>query len=199
MVRGSAVRQYPGMRKHDRPIREVVGAFAGAGSIGEAIDELLAAGFKREELGLLAGEHTVREALGAFYLRTNQSADDPEGPNTAFVARESIGDTVHAYLGSLFYAGTTVAAGAAVASAAVLGGALVAAVTGAAALGAIGAALALIIHESDAEELEEQVEEGHLLLFVRARDDLRAKQAAQILIRHTPIEVKTVNAPAKAG
>jgi hypothetical protein len=186
------------MTRNERSIREVVGAFAGEGSIRDAIKELNAAGFRREELGLLAGEEAIRESLGDLYTRTDQTTRDPDAPNTAFVAKESIGDTVHAYLGSLFYAGTTVAAGAAVASAAVLGGALVAAVTGAAALGAIGAALALIVHESDAEELEQQVEEGHLLLFVRVSDDERARDATEILAKHTPIEVRGVTAPAQA-
>jgi outer membrane lipoprotein SlyB len=78
----------------------------------------------------------------------------------------------------------------------VLGGALLAAVTGAAAIGAVGAVLALIIHESDAEELEEQVEQGHLLLFVRTRDEALEERAVEILRKHTPIEVKVVSAPA---
>lgn len=182
-------------RANARDVREAVGVFAGEGNLREAIAELVSVGFEREELGLLAGQHTVRQALGDFYTQTNQSAGSPAAPNTAFVANESIGDAAHAYLGSLFYAGSTVAAGAAVASAAVLGGALLAAVTGAAAFAAIGAVLALIIHQSDAEELEQQVEEGHLLLFVRTRDAAREKLAAGVLRKHTPIEVKLVNAP----
>ena len=183
-------------QSHNPVIREAVGVFVDADRIHGAMEELVAAGFRHQELGLLASEFAVRESLGDFYTQTNQFADDADAPNTAFVAKESVGDTVHAYLGSLFFAGTTVAAGAAVASAGVLAGGLLAAVTGAAALGAIGAALALIIRESDAEELEQQVEEGHLVLFVRTKDQAHEKRAAEILQRHTPIEVKVVAAPA---
>lgn len=179
-------------------IREAVGAFVGPGKVHEAMDELLASGFEHDDLGLLAGEYTVRDALGDFYTRTNEHAEGADAPNTAFVAKESVGDTVHAMIGSLSLAGSTVAAGAAVASAGIFGGALAAAVAGAAALGAVGAVLGGIIHESDAEELEEQIEEGHLLLFVRARDSAKEKQAVEILQRHTPIEVKVVTVPNKS-
>ena len=44
--------------------------------------------------------------------------------------------------------------------------------------------LALIIHESDADYLEEQVDEGHLLLFVRTRDAEREAKAVEILSKH---------------
>jgi outer membrane lipoprotein SlyB len=176
-------------------VRETVGAFVDARKVHEAIDELLESGFKHEELGLLASEQAVRESLGDFYTQTNQYSGGADAPNTAFVAKESVGDTVHAMIGSLSLVGSTVAAGAAVASAGIFGGALAAAVAGAAALGAVGAVLGGIIHESDAEELEEQIEEGHLLVFVRARDSAKEKQAADILQRHTPIEVKVVSAP----
>ncbi|MGD2166568.1 MAG: hypothetical protein PVF63_00590 [Gammaproteobacteria bacterium] len=175
-------------------VREAVGAFVGADKVREALEDLESSGFHPEEFGLLAGEYTVREALGDFYEQVNQFSDSADAPTTAFVAKESIGDTVHAYLGALMYAGSAGVAGAAVASAAILGGGLLAAVTGAAAIGAVGAVLALIIHESDAEELEQQIEEGHLLLFVRTRDAEHEKLAVEILQRHTPIEVKVVTA-----
>ena len=176
-------------------VREAVGAFVDADKVHEAIDELLRSGFHHEELGLLAGEFTVRQSLGEFYAQTNRFAESAEAPTTAFVAKESMGDTVHALIGTLFFAGSTVAAGAAVASAGILGGGLLAAVTGAAAIGGVGALLGLIIHESDAEALEQQVEEGHLLLFARVTDPVREELAVQILQRHTPIEVRVVAAP----
>jgi hypothetical protein len=175
-------------------IREAVGAFVDVDKVHEAIDELLAAGFHHEELGLLAGEKTVRQSLGEFYEQTNEFSQSDEAPTTAFVARESIGDTVHALIGTLFFAGSTVAAGAAVVSAAVLGGGILAAITGTAAIGAVGTVLGMIIRQSDAEELEQQVEEGHLLLFVRTRDRDRELKAVETLQKHTPIEVRLVDA-----
>jgi hypothetical protein len=184
-------------KKTSKPlVREVVGIFFDSDSLHEAVDELLASGFSHEKFGLLAGEFTVRQRLGDYYTRMNESVDTNGGPRTAFVAEKSMGDTVHAFIGSLFFAGTTVASGAVVASAAVLGGALLAALGGAVALGGIAAAMALILHEGDAEYLEEQVDEGHLLLFVRADDAAHEEQALSILSKHGAFDAKVYSAPA---
>lgn len=181
------------------PIREAIGVFFDANTLGAALDELLSSNFTRKDIGLLAGEYTVRDALGHLYTEANESAGDPEGPRVAFVRNESIGDTLHALLGSLFFTGATTAAGAAVVSAAVLGGSLLAATTGAAAIAGIGAALGLIIHQSDAEYLEQQVDEGHLLLFVRTRDAAHEKQALDILSRHSAYDVRVHSVPDSKG
>jgi len=184
--------------KNDVPtIREAVGIFIDSKHLHEAVDALESSGFDRADLGLLAGEFTVKQKLGEFYTEINESADRPDGPRTAFVADKSMGDTVHALIGSLFIVGTTVASGAIVASAAVLGGGLLAAITGAVALAGItGGAMSLIIHESDAEFLEEQVDEGHLLLFVRTENAEREAQALEILSKHGVLDAKIYEAPA---
>jgi len=177
-------------------VREAVGIFFDSEHLHDAVDELVSSGFNFDDIGLLAGQYTVKQRLGEFYNEVNKSADTSEGPSTAFVAEKSMGDTVHAFLGTLFFVGTTAASGAVVASAAVLGGSLIPAVAGAAALGAIGGALSLIIHQSDAEHLEEQVDEGHLLLFVRTEDAAEETKAVDILSRHGAFEAKVYEAPA---
>ena len=105
-----------------------------------------------------------------LYARTNESADLPQAPAIAFIGRESIGETGHTLGGSLFFVGTTGVMGAVVASAAVFGGALLAAVGGIVGVGVVGALVATVIHQSDAEYLQQQVDEGHILLFVRITD-----------------------------
>jgi hypothetical protein len=164
--------------------QEAIGIFFDVDHLKEAIEALVAAGFDRSEVGLLAGARTVRQALGEFYTQTNQFADDPKAPCTAFVANRSNDDTFHALLGGLFFYGATTAAGAAVASAAILGGAVVAAASGVAAIGAAGAIMGLLIHKSDSEFLDEHVDAGHLLLFVRANEPSRGDKAVQILSEH---------------
>ena len=177
-------------------VREAVGIFFDSEHLHEAVDELVSSDFDFADLGLLAGQYTVKQRLGDFYNQINESADSADGPSTAFVADKSMGDTVHAFLGTLFFVGTTAASGAVVASAAVLGGSLLPAVAGAAALGAIGGALSLIINQSDAEHLEEQVDEGHLLLFVRTQDHKEEAKAVEILSKHGAYEAKVYEAPA---
>jgi hypothetical protein len=185
-------------KKSSKPlVREAVGIFFDSDSLHEAVDELLASGFSLEQIGLLAAESAVGVCLGDYYTqRINESVDADGGPRTAFVAEKSMGDTIHAYFGSLFFVGTTVASGAVVASAAILGGALLAALSGAVALGGIAAAMALILHEGDAEYLEQQVDEGHLLLFVRADDAAHEKKALGILSKHGAFDAKVYAAPA---
>lgn len=176
-------------------VREAIGIFFDSESLDEAVDELIASGFTYEQLGLLAGEFTVKERLGNYYNRINESADTEGGPRTAFVAEKSIGDTVHGFIGSLFFVGTTATSGAVVASAAILGGSLLAAVGGAVALGGIAAAMALILRKGDAEYLEEQIDEGHLLLFVRADDAEHEKQALSILSNHGAFDARVYSVP----
>jgi hypothetical protein len=185
-----------GSRDSGTSVREAVGIFFDSEHLHAAVDELVSSEFNFDDLGLLAGQYTVRQRLGDFYNEVNESADTSEGPSIAFVADKSMGDTVHAFLGTLFFVGTTAASGAVVASAAVLGGALLPAVAGVAVLGAVSGAMSLIIHQSDAEHLEQQVDEGHLLLFVRTPDAVKEAKAVDILSRHGAFEAKVYDAPA---
>ncbi len=165
-------------------IREAAGIFFNSEQLVNTVEALQEAGFSHAEIGLLAGQFTVREKLGHLYEEINEDFKDPDAPDTAFVAKESVGDTVHALLGTLYMTGAAVAGGAVVASAGILGGAIAAAAATTAVFGGIGALLAAIIHESDAEYLEEQVDEGHLLLFVRTRDQEKENLALEILSQH---------------
>jgi hypothetical protein len=172
-------------------VTEVVGVFVEASHLQAAMGELLASGFSHDSIGLLAAERTVRRALSDYYAHVAESGQDkPGGPKIAFVERESVGDTVRSGRGGLFFAGATATAGAIVASAGVLGGALLAAASGVGALGAIGAGLAMLIRKSDAEYLQEQVDEGHLLLFVRTRDADEETRAKEVLSKHAALDVR---------
>lgn len=179
-----------------RTIREAVGIFVDARTLRRAIDELTAAGFENAELGLVAGDFSVKQKLGHLFSETNKNADDPDAPRTAFVASESVGDTPRALLGGALTVGAVIAGGAVVASAGVLGGAIALAAAGGAAVGGMGAILAGLIGQSDAEFLEEQVGEGHLLLFVRTRDADRERRAKTILEKHAAHDVRIYSVPA---
>ena len=82
------------------------------------------------------------------------------------------------------------AAGAAVASAAVLGGGLPTAATGILAVGVVGALMGLVIHESDADVLEDEIDQGRLLLFVRTRGAEDEDNALAIMRRHEALHSK---------
>lgn len=182
--------------KHEATVREAIGIFHNAESLRGAIEELLAAGFHSDEIGLLASEQVVEQSLGDLYVRTNEAADSPEAPAIAFVRRESFGDAARTHTGGLMFVGASGAAGAVVASSALLGGALLPAVGAVVGVGLVGAFVASFIHQSDAEYLQQQVDEGHLLLFVRV-DPTREQEAMSILKQHSGLDVKVYEVPVR--
>jgi hypothetical protein len=177
-------------------VREVAGIFFDGAHLKAAVLDLESAGFDHEQISLLASEFAVEKSLGDLYTRPTEHPDPDRAPATAFVLKNAMGDTFRSLGGGLFFAGSTAALGALVASTAIFGGALLPAVTGAVAVGTVGALTAsMIIHRNDAEYLEEQIEEGHLLLFVRASDHASETQAVKILTDHSGFDVKIYEVP----
>lgn len=180
----------------DGTIREAVGIFFEAGNLKEAVEELHASGFGDAELGLLAGDATVKQKLGKLYTDLNRSSDDAKAPDTGFVDEKSTKDTVHALFGGALGLTTVVAGSAIVATAGVLGGAFAAGAAGAAAVGGFGAVASAIIGKSDADKLQEQIDSGHLLLFVRTPDTAAEKKAVDIIENHSGFDVRVYSVPA---
>lgn len=170
-------------------VREAVGVFKTAGTLQEAIDDLMSSGFDRAELSLLAGEHAVEEKLGHKYQKVTELEDDAAVPRCCYVSTESIGGAEGGLIGGLLYVGAVAAAGAIVAS----GGTFAAAITGAAlaggAGGLIGSVLARLVGDHHAHYLQEQLEHGGLLLWVRTRDAEHEKRAVDILRKHSGLDV----------
>lgn len=176
-------------------VREAVGIFINAQPLQSTIRDLQAAGFTAEQLGLLASEDVVARSLGELYTRINNKSDSPQSPAIAFIGKDTTEGSVGVLGGSLYFVGASGVMGAVVASAAVFGGALLAAVGGIVGVGLVGALVASVIHQSDAEYLQQQVDEGHMLLFVRIVDSATEKQALDILTRHCAVEVKMYDVP----
>lgn len=184
-------------KRHSPTTREAMGAFHEAASLKAALQDLRAAGFGSGELGLLASEYAVKEALADIYeCCIDETPGSTWAASEAFVMKDSSGDTGTALGGPLYFIGGASLAGGVVASAAVLGGALLAAVSGAVGAIAVGAAVAGIIHQKDADFLHEQLDEGRLLLFVRVQDEEREARAKEILGRHSDARVRVLEVPA---
>ncbi len=175
--------------KPQTEVREAVGVFQSAEALQDAYDELLSSGFHRSEVSLMAGEQTVEGKLGHKYQRVAELEDDPNVPRAVYVPPESLGDAQGALIGGLLYIGAAGAAGLVLAS----GGALAAAVAaGAAAGGAsglLGAALARLIGDHHANYLQEQIDHGGILLWVRTRDEAHEQRAVEILKKHSGVDV----------
>jgi hypothetical protein len=183
----------------DQPsVCEVVGIFHTSQDLEAAVDELLISGFDRAELSLLASQKSFSGKLGHQFRSAAEIADNPSAPRSAFVSTEAIGDAEGGLIGGLTYFGATVAVGAVV----IFGGTLTAAI-GAAILaggtgGLIGSALARWVGHHHADYLRDQIENGGILLWVRAWNETDEARAVEIIARHAAdkVHAREVCAPA---
>jgi hypothetical protein len=175
-------------------VTEAVAVFHDVSDLDAAVAELRAAGFGHDDISLLATEQAVNRKLGHRYERVEELEDDPAAPRVAYRTRSSLGDSEDRLIGSLTYLPAVVAAGTVVASA----GVVAAAVTGTAIAGAlIGTVLAHWLDKSHAEHLQEQLDRGGLLLWVRTPDPETQQRALAILTRHSAHDVHVHRLPGK--
>jgi hypothetical protein len=175
-------------------VREAVAVFDEVNELDAAVEDLLAAGFTKADISLLASEESVSRKLGHRYERVEEMEDEPDAPRIAYRTRASLGDSDDMIIGTLTYLPTVVAAGTVVASE----GVVAAAVTGTAIAGAlIGTVLTRWLDRHHAERLQEQIERGGLLLWVRTPDPDTERRAVEILTRHSGHDVHIHQLPAK--
>jgi hypothetical protein len=183
------------MRDQDKAaVTEAVAVFHDVSDLDAAVEELRAAGFEKDDISLLATEQAVNRKLGHRYERVEELEDDPAAPRVAYRTRASLGESEDRLIGSLTYLPAVVAAGTVVASA----GVVAAAVTGTAIAGALlGTVLSHWLDQSHAEHLQEQLDRGGLLLWVRTPDPETQQRALAILTRHSAHDVHIHRLPGK--
>ncbi len=178
---------------------EAVAVFHDVPSFQAAIDDLLLAGFDHGDINVLAHEDTVRSKLGREYRSTAEFEDDHEAPRIGFVPDETIGNAEGAVIGAGVYVPAIAGSLAVVASGGTLLGAFAAAAIAGGAGGLIGAALARRIGNEHAKHLDQHLNHGGLLLWVRTRDAERETTALEILRKHSAEDVHLHRLPERAG
>lgn len=177
-----------------KAVREAVAVFDDIADLDEAVAELRAAGFAREDINILAGMETVERKLGRRFRRVEELADDPAAPRVVFEPLDELGEREKSLATSLTLLPTLIAAGTVVAS----GGALAAAIVGTAVAGALLAtALTHYMDERRAQWLQEQLERGGILLWVRTPDAAAERRAIEILARHSTHDVHVHEIPVR--
>lgn len=179
-------------------LREAVAVFDTADTLQEAVDDLMSSGFDRTELSLLAAEHAVEEKLGHKYEKVAELEDEPNTARCCYVSTESIGDAEGALIGGPLYVAACLAAGVVLASGGTMAAAIIGASLAGGAGGFIGGILAKLVGERHARHLQEQLEHGGLLLWVRTRDDAHEKRAVEILEKHSGRDVHVHTLPLAA-
>jgi len=174
-------------------IYEIVGIFDDEESFKATIDELLSSGFDRASLGLLATEKAVEEKLGHKYQKSTEAEDDPEAPRVAYVSKESIGDAEGAIIGTLLYVPAVATTGALVASGAAMG-VIVAATALAGGAGAlIGSILAAQLGQHHSEYIQEELDRGGIVLWVRLLSPEEKDTAKRVFKKYSAHDVHVHN------
>lgn len=182
---------------NEETVREAVGVFHDEQSLRAAVDELLIRGFDRADLSLLASHHAVEEKLGHVYEKVAEIEDDPTVPRQAYADSDSRSEAKGAMIGGLAYVGAVASAGFIVAS----GGAAAAAILGAVAAGGaggfVGALLSRVMDQRHAHNLQRQLEQGGLLLWVHTPDAEHERRAVDVLKAHSADDVHVHDLPAE--
>lgn len=184
-------------------LREAVAVFDDEDTLTAAIEELESHGFDRSEISLIAGEQTLERTLGYRLRSVAQAEDDARVPRTAYISPESRGELEGAAISSLLFLGAVGAAGAVVASGGTVGALLFASAASGAAGASIGALIAQWIDRHHADYIEQQIERGGLVLWVRAWDPDQERRAVEVLKKHSGHDVHVhelkPRSPASAG
>ena len=170
-------------------IREAVGMFESAESLQSAVDELESSGFNRAELSLLASEDAINEKLGHAYRKNTELEDDPDAPRVAYISTETTGDAEGALIGGPLYVAAMTAAGIMIASGGPIAATIAATIAAGGGGAAIGSVLAAMLDKHHADYLQQHINHGGLLLWVRTRDADHEKRAQHILSKHSAHDV----------
>lgn len=176
--------------------REAVAVFEDVAELDEAVRGLLEAGFQESDLSLLAERATVERKLGHAYGRVEELEDAPGVPRIAY---RRIGDPAKSegdFIGALTWAPPLLAAGAVVASTGLVTGLVI----GAALAGTLAAnVFGHVVDKRHAAWLQEQLDKGGILLWVRLDDEERQTIALRILTRLAVHDVHVHDVPSGAA
>jgi hypothetical protein len=161
----------------EQSVREAVGVFHDEKSLQSAVDELLIADFDRSYLSLLAGNAAVEEKLGHVYEKVAELEDDSRAAYQAYVGVDSRTEAKGAIMSGLAYVGAI--------------GAVAAGGTG----GVIGGYLARFLDQHHATYLQDQLDRGGLLLWVRVPDPEHEQRALDTLKRWSADDVHVHDLP----
>ena len=176
-------------------VREAVGVFGGMKSMQAAADELMISGFDRADLSLLSREKKVEQRLGHSYDRVSELEDDPDVPTRAYIGSDSMTEAKTVIVALPCFIGAVAAAGSVTAS----GGTTVETLlwAGIMALGgaAVGGIFAAMVTRRQRDYVDEQLNHGGIVLWVRTVDTEHEKRACEILERADATDVHVHDHP----
>ena len=127
--------------------------------------------------------------LGHKYRKSRELEDDPSVPRAAYVSTEAVGDSQGALIGTLMYVGAALLMGPVAAAGGTLAAIAATAALGGGAGGLAGTWLAQLLSDQRAQRIQQQLDRGGLLLWVRTWDAEQENLAVEILNRHAGRDV----------
>lgn len=165
---------------------EVVGVLPTEGELEAVVDELLIAGFDRQQISVLAGRSNRGEPgdWPAEFPPVRELEDDPGTRLGAFVSSDSRAEIETAAVGIPIYVAGVGGFAAVVASGGSLALALAALLLAGAAGGTLGGFLAHTIAQRHRNAIAAQLSGGGLLIWVQVRSHDQARKAIHVLDAH---------------
>lgn len=175
------------MNKKYEKIREAAGIFNNEVTLQETIDELTISGFERAEISVIGNESAMERAFKVKYKDPKELVDNPDTPRGVNVALEDEGAAEGAIISTSTLAGVVAAliSTGSITTQSVTPVAIIGGVVGT----AIGGALAQLIGDSHAAQVQKQVEAGGLILWIRTDNTAKEKTACKILKKHGAADV----------
>ncbi|HWL68213.1 MAG TPA: hypothetical protein VNS22_07485 [Geminicoccus sp.] len=167
-------------------MREAVAVFDDAVSLEGAVAELKERGFADEDLSILGSEEAIEEKLGHSPRQAEDAEDDPSDPREQVIPAKELAEHERTLANAYWVLPTLLGAGAVVATTGPLAALVVGAVAGGTLL---STALAGLMDARYAEHLDEQLERGRVLLWVRTPDSDREQVALEVLQKHAGRDV----------
>lgn len=161
------------------PVREAVALFKDPQSLQDAIRQLEGTEFPRQDISVMGSEADLLKVFGSSSVSPAVAMHSRDTPREAPARPEEQVIGAAAVIGGTTYLGAMALAltAGAVAFPAIVGAAIIGGIGG----GAIGAALTKVMGDKYNHHIEEQLQRGGLLLWVRTPDTEKEKLALQIL------------------
>jgi hypothetical protein len=163
-------------------VREAVGVVHSREQLEKLVERLTTAGFDRADIDLMASRDAIDRKLGTAYANSVAAAEVPGVPRRDLVLPSDEVSSTALIFGTLISIGSIGAAMPILASGGALAVALAAGIGGAAVAGGLAKVIRdRIVKRSDEIDLENELRQEGLVIFVRVRDAEREARTVAIM------------------
>jgi hypothetical protein len=173
-------------------VTEIVGILPSAEQLDATISELCSAGWDRAELSIIGQEaQLVPDRYGQNAIE--DAADNPRTPREAVVSEPDVRQERTLVSGMAGVVAAFIASGAVIAT----GGTALAAIIGAAAAGGSGVAagnlIGRLLNHKTAESMQQQINQGGIVLWALLRSPDQEHKARSIFQRHGAADIQLLD------